>query len=67
MGMCQERTHYHIEIMKEVPGTNNFVTAVKLPGSYNNPNVKILEQVTTLNQVCNGDKNARIKFAVISS
>ena len=41
MGMCQERSEYSIEIMREVPGTDNFVTCVKLPGFYNNqsPNV----------------------------
>ena len=45
MGMCAERANYQVEIMREVPGTNNFATAVKLPGSYNQPNANIMEQV----------------------
>ena len=32
IGMCQERSYYRCEILKEVPGTDNFVVVSRSPG-----------------------------------
>jgi hypothetical protein len=66
MGMCQERAHYRCQIMKEVPGTDNFVLATTVPGSFNTPDVRMPQQTIPLAELCNGNKNSRIKFALVT-
>lgn len=44
MGMCLERNYYICEIMKEVPGTNNFVVSARVPGEFNTSDVRMPEQ-----------------------
>ena len=54
--------------MKEAPGNNGtFVTAVRVPGVYNAPMVNMPEQVIPLGQLCNANKDNRIKFAIVSN
>ena len=65
MGMCSERAYYECEIQREVPGTNNFVCAAKVPGQFNLADVNMPEQCVPLAQLCNADKSARIKLALV--
>jgi len=67
MGMCQERNFYACEIMKEVPGTDNFAVCARVPGEFNTADVRLPEQILPLGQLCNADKNARIKFAIVAA
>ena len=64
MGMCAERAHFICEIQKEVPGTNNFVTSVTLPGQFNTADVNMQEKTVTLGELCNADKDSRLKVVL---
>lgn len=64
MGMCQEQAFYHLQILKEVPGQNRFVEAKRIRTEYNTTDVRMPQQAFTLAELCNNDKNARIRFAL---
>ena len=67
MGMCTERAYYRCEIMSEIPGTQNFAVKARVPGQFNTADVRMPEQVIPLGQLCNADKSARIKFALVAN
>ena len=41
--MCQERNYYTCEIMKAVPGTDNFTVVARVPGEFNTSDVRMTE------------------------
>jgi len=65
--MCSTRSFYRIEIMREIPGTNNFVRSCVMPGQFNIPDVIMPEITLPLASICNTDKSARIKFVIVSN
>ena len=53
--------------MKEVPGGGDrFTVATTVPGQFNSTDSRMPAQSTPLGELCNSDKNARIKFALVS-
>ena len=63
--MCSSRMNYVCHIMKEAPGDNNhFVVAYTVPNRYNSARALMPQQEVSLAQICNGNKNARIKFVL---
>lgn len=62
MGMCQERAFYRLQVLKEVPGQDRFVTVRNMPDQYNTNDVRMRPCVFTLNELCNNDRQARIRF-----
>ena len=64
IGMCGERAFYVGEVHQEVPGTNNFARVASFPNQFNGPTVMLPERIFPLAQLCNADKQARIKFAL---
>lgn len=65
-GMCQEPMPYSFEIEKQVPGEiDRFVDVHRFPngrGASYSSNLNL-----TLDQLCNGDRSARIKFVLRSN
>ena len=67
-GMCGSMCYYRAEIQKEAPGaTGAFVTAAKMPGTYNSNFINLPEQILPLGQLCNANKSTRIKFCLKSN
>ena len=65
--MCQERILYRCNIMQEVPGQNDrFVTIGQVPGTFNAAQATMPLQTFKLAELCNCDRNARIKFALVN-
>ena len=52
--------------MSEIPDSQNFAVTAQIPGTFNTPEARMPEQVIPLGQLCNADKSARIKFALVS-
>lgn len=66
MGMCSERVFYRCQIMKEVPGGGDrFTVATTVPGQFNSTDTRMPIQSIPLGELCNSDKNSRIKFALV--
>ena len=67
LGFCRKPVSYRCEIMKDVSGTGKFVSAVKIPQVMNDsPDVVLSKQTIPLLQLCNSNKDANLKFALIS-
>jgi len=65
-GMCSEPQNYHLQIQKNVPGTDNFVTCFRHERSFRdrNPNLGPSFNVH-MTALCNGNPDARIRFALV--
>lgn len=66
MGMCPESAFYHVEIMKEVPGQDRFVQFKRMTDQYNTADVRMRQQAFTLAELCNNDRQARLKFCLVA-
>ena len=68
MGMCPTPSPYHLEILKQVPDTESFVIAYRIPGQFraNARSAIITPKTIPLSQICDGNKNLRIKLAVVA-
>ena len=68
MGMCPTPSPFHLEILKEVPDTGNFVIAMRHPANYraDQREITVTPQVHSLAMICDGNQNARIKFALVA-
>ena len=63
--MCSERIYYRCQIKREVPGqADRFAVVVTAPGEFNTGDARMTEQTVSLGELCNSDKNARIKFTL---
>jgi hypothetical protein len=53
--------------MKEVPGQNHFTITQTLPGQFNTPDTRMKAQTIPLGELCNSNRQARIKFCLVTS
>ena len=60
--MCQENAFYRLQVLKEVPGQDRFVTVRNCPDQYNTSDVRMRPYSFTLAELCNNDRQARVKF-----
>lgn len=67
MGMCADRGYYTCEISRQIPDTDNFAVCARVPGQFNTADVRMGEQIIPLGQLCNANKDTRIKFALVSA
>ena len=66
MGMCNERSFYQCVIRKEVPGQNHFVDAIRVKDMFQAADVRMKAQQVPLMEICNNNRNARIKFCLVT-
>ena len=66
--MCSTPTPFHLEILKEVPDTGNFVRSIRHPANYleTQREITITPQVISLAQICDANQNLRVKFALVA-
>ena len=66
--MCSTPSRFHLEILKEMPDTGNFVRSIRHPADYreNQREIVITPQVISLAQICDGNQNLRVKFALVA-
>ena len=68
MGMCPSPADYHLEIMKQVAGTEQFVIARRVGGNYRRDQrqISIPAQIFPIAQICDGNKDSRVKFVLVA-
>ena len=68
MGMCPDPSPYHLEIMKQVPGTDQFVIARRVGGTFlrTQRQITVPRTVFPLANICDGNKDTRIKFVLVA-
>ena len=65
--MCSQPVSWRFILSKEVPGTSSFAKTLAEYNDYSSPDCQMPMQSLDLTKVCNGDKNAKIKFSCISA
>jgi len=65
MGMCDEQHSYYLEVQRNVPNTDNFVTCFRQPQMLREQNQHLGVVSLLLTQICNTNKDARIRFALM--
>ena len=63
LGMCGTPQQYVCRVLREVD-VNRFVQVHQVQGRYNSAQTRMPQQEILLSQLCNDDKNQRIKFAI---
>ena len=68
MGMCPTPSNYHLEILKQRPDSESFVVAERVPANFQatQREINLSSQVRSLAQICDGNQNSRIKFALVA-